>query len=97
MRRQERQDEINKHSRPPLYTASTGHSTTCKCISLPPYFSVTHSEDSLLVACLQAENNVVKQVEAEKDLLLAQVRKQMADMQRQHDRMAAELQRKLDW
>lgn len=47
--------------------------------------------------CLQAENNVVKQVEAEKDLVLAQVRQQMVDMQHQHECMAAEVQRKLDW
>lgn len=40
---------------------------------------------------------MVKQVEAEKDLVLGQVRKQMVDMQRQHDCLAAELQRKLDW
>ena len=46
---------------------------------------------------IQAENEVVKQVQAEKDRLLAQLRAQMADMQRQHDQMAAELQRKLAW
>ena len=46
---------------------------------------------------LQAENSIVKQVQAEKDTLLAQVRGQMSDMQRQHDIMASELQRKLDW
>ena len=40
---------------------------------------------------------MVKQVEAEKDLVLGQVRQQMVAMQRQHDCMAAELQRKLDW
>lgn len=45
----------------------------------------------------QAENSIVKQVQAEKDMLLAQVRGQMSDMQRQHDCMASELQRKLDW
>jgi len=46
---------------------------------------------------LQAEDCVVKQVQVEKDALLAQVRGQMSDMQRQHDHMAAELQRKLTW
>ena len=46
---------------------------------------------------LQAEDSVVRQVQVEKDALLAQVRGQMADMQRQHDHMAAELQRKLAW
>lgn len=53
--------------------------------------------DCLLVCALQAENSVVKQVEAEKEVVLAQVRQQMVDMQRQHDCLAAELQRKLDW
>lgn len=46
---------------------------------------------------LQAEDCVVKQVQVEKDALLAQVRGQMSDMQRQHDHMAAELHRKLTW
>ena len=46
---------------------------------------------------MQAEDLVVKQVQAEKDRLLAQLRGQMSDMQRQHDHMAAELQRKLAW
>ena len=46
---------------------------------------------------LQAEDCVVKQVQVEKDALLAQVRGQMSDMQRQHDHMAAELQGKLTW
>lgn len=46
---------------------------------------------------LQAEDCVVRQVQVEKDALLAQVRGQMTDMQRQHDHMAAELQRKLAW
>ena len=48
-------------------------------------------------ACAQVEDGVVRQVEAEKDALLAQVRGQMSDMQRQHDHMASELQRKLAW
>lgn len=47
--------------------------------------------------CPQAENSIVKQVQAEKDILLAQVRGQMCEMQRQHAGMASELQRKLDW
>ncbi|KAL0032283.1 hypothetical protein WJX79_002357 [Trebouxia sp. C0005] len=46
---------------------------------------------------MEAEDCVVKQVQVEKDALLAQVRGQMSDMQRQHDHMAAELQRKLTW
>ncbi|DBA96689.1 TPA: hypothetical protein ACH3X1_015539 [Trebouxia sp. C0004] len=46
---------------------------------------------------MEAEDSVVKQVQVEKDALLAQVRGQMSDMQRQHDHMAAELQRKLTW
>ena len=46
---------------------------------------------------MQAEDTVVRQVQIEKDALLAQVRSQMSDMQCQHDHMAAELQRKLAW
>lgn len=45
----------------------------------------------------QAEDSVVKQVQAEKDSLLAQLRTQMAEMQRQHAAMAAELHSKLQW
>lgn len=56
------------------------------------------SKDGItLQHCLQVEDNLVKQVQAEKDALLAQVRGQMSDMQQQHDHMAAELQRKLAW
>lgn len=46
---------------------------------------------------MQAEDTVVRQVQIEKDALLAQVGSQMSDMQRQHDHMAAELQHKLAW
>ena len=68
--------------------------------------SCKHSANLLYLECcavdapgdvLQAEDCVVKQVQVEKDALLAQVRGQMSDMQRQHDHMAAELQRKLTW
>ncbi len=55
------------------------------------------SKDSEMLCHMQAEDTVVRQVHAEKDVLLAQVRGQMSDMQRQHDHMAAELQRKLTW
>ena len=51
----------------------------------------------MLERIVQAEDTVVRQVEAEKDMLLAQVRGQMSDLQRQHDCMAAQLQRKLAW
>ena len=51
----------------------------------------------LVEYCLQAEDHLVEQVEAEKDAVLAQVRGQMSDMRQQHHSMAAELQRKLAW
>ena len=46
---------------------------------------------------MQAEDSVIEQVQAEKDGLLAELRRQMAHMQRQHDSIAAELQGKLQW
>ena len=46
---------------------------------------------------VQAEECVVRQVQAEKDVLVAELRAHMASMQRQHDAIAAELQQKLAW
>lgn len=46
---------------------------------------------------MQAEDSVIEQVQAEKDGLLAELRRQITDMQRQHDSIAAELQGKLQW
>ena len=40
---------------------------------------------------------MIEQVQAEKEGLLAEMRRQMVGMQRQHDSMASELQGKLQW
>ena len=92
---------VSRHSARPF---SVVNMMICK-----PQFrrqSRKHSANLLHLECcaadaqgvvLQAEDCVVKQVQVEKDALLAQVRGQMSDMQRQHDHMAAELQRKLTW
>ena len=46
---------------------------------------------------LQAEDQVIAQVQAEKDAIVIQVKAQMHSMQERHQQLVAELEGKLKW